>query len=177
MRDYLITCVVVFFALIGFVSSIRQVQGQGAPKFEGRTFTHVGLVVHDVDKTVKTLGDIWGVEAPQVRVVSQIPYPPDFKGDRSAGVKVAQFQLDNIRFELLEPLGGPSPYKEWLTKHGDGVNHIAFTVKDIPESVRALESKGGTWVMGDATSTFGHVDMPSLGIFFELGRQQPPLAK
>lgn len=173
MRNML-KLLVIAFAIIGFVSSIRQVRGQGAPKFEGRTFTHVGLVVRDLDRTVKMLGDIWGVEAPRISVVPQVAYPPQATGDRSASVKVAQFQLDNLKIELLEPTGGPSPYKEWLNKHGEGLNHIAFTVNDIPESIRVLESKGGKWVMGDATSTFGHVDMPGLGFFIELGRPPAP---
>ena len=166
---YMLRVVVTLFAVVGFVASIQQVRGQGTPKFEGRTFTHIGMVVPDIEKTVESLSDIWGVEAPGIFEVPQVAYPTNATGDRSASVKVAQLELDNLRIELLEPTGGPSPYQEWLDRHGAGINHIAFEVDDIPESIRVLESKGGTWVMGDATSSFGHVDMPDLGIFIELG--------
>ena len=171
---YMLRVVVALFAVIGFVSSIQQVRGQGAPTFEGRTFTHIGMVVPDLEKTVKSLSEIWGVEAPRITAVPQVAYPPNATGDRNATVKVAQLQLDNLRIELLEPTGGPSPYKAWLDKHGAGINHIAFAVNDIPESIRVLEGKGGTWVMGDATTSYGHVDMPDLGFFIELGRPPAP---
>ena len=166
---YMVRMVVAVFAVIGVVSSIQQIRGQGAPRFEGRTFTHIGIVVPDIEGTVERLSEIWGVEAPGIFTVPQVAYPPNATGDRNASVKLAQLELDNLRLELLEPTGGPSPYQEWLDRHGAGINHIAFEVDDIPESIRVLESKGGTWVMGDATSSFGHVDMPDLGIFIELG--------
>ena len=169
---YTLRFVVAVFAVIGFVSSVQQVLGQGAPTFEGRTFTHIGMVVPDVEKTAEVLSEIWGVEVPGIFEVPQVSYPPNATGDRDASVKLAQLDLDNLRIELLEPTGGPSPYRSWLDEHGAGINHIAFAVNDIPESIRVLETKGGTWVMGDATSPYGHVDMPDLGIFIELGTAQ-----
>ena len=169
---YMLRGVVTLFAVIGFLSSIQQVRGQGAQRFEGRTFTHIGMVVPDVEQTVEMLSELWGVEAPGIFEVPQVAYPPTATGDRDASVKLAQLELDNLTIELLEPTGGPSPYRSWLDEHGAGVNHIAFAVSDIPESIRVLENKGGKWVMGDASSSYGHVDMPDLGIFFELGTAQ-----
>ena len=30
-----------------------------------------------------------------------------------------------VDFEIIQPLEGPSIYKEWLEQHGEGVQHIA----------------------------------------------------
>ena len=76
---------------------------------------------------------------------------------------------NNFRLELLEPVGGPSLWQEFLNEHGEGVHHLGFRVDDVGAAVAFLEDKRGRWVLGGAGVDFGYVDMaPELGITIEV---------
>jgi methylmalonyl-CoA/ethylmalonyl-CoA epimerase len=57
-------------------------------------------------------------------------------------------------WEIVEPLDGPSIYKDFLERHGEGVHHTAFACGGLswPERVRAFEERGfaciqsGVWL-------------------------------
>ena len=87
-------------------------------------------------------------------------------------VRFAQFEANGVRFELLQPLDGPddvrSPWKDFLEKHGEGVQHIGFYVDSTPEAREMLISKGGKWTQA-AAPTMSYIDMdPVLPITFEV---------
>ena len=37
----------------------------------------------------------------------------------------AETHVGDMGFELLQPLEGPSIYREWLDEHGEGLHHFA----------------------------------------------------
>lgn len=47
-------------------------------------------------------------------------------------------------WEIVEPLEGPSIYKDFLERHGEGVHHVAFACGQLPwaERVKSFESRG-----------------------------------
>ena len=61
---------------------------------------------------------------------------------RRARAKLAFFKMGQISLELIEPIGGPSTWKEFLDGHGDGVHHIAFRVKGMDDVLTYLNGKG-----------------------------------
>jgi 4-hydroxyphenylpyruvate dioxygenase-like putative hemolysin len=75
------------------------------------------------------------------------------------GTKTTFLQANGMNLELIEPLDGPSPWRDFLEKNGEGVHHIAFTVPEWAPMVKFLESKGGTWVQGTEEFDFGYVDL------------------
>jgi len=89
-----------------------------------------------------------------------------------ARAKLAFFQMgEQLSLELIEPIGGPSTWQEFLDTHGEGVHHIAFRVKGTDSILAQLESKGLTTVQtGDHTGgRYAYVDaMDTLKIFLEL---------
>jgi methylmalonyl-CoA/ethylmalonyl-CoA epimerase len=58
-----------------------------------------------------------------------------------ARVRQAFFHFDNISLELLEPVGGPSTWKEFLDSNGEGVHHIAFEIRDMDDRISSMECK------------------------------------
>jgi hypothetical protein len=103
-----------------------------------------------------------------------LPFPPNVSGNKAAKAKLMQFSLGNVRIELIEPVDGPTPWKDQLDKYGMSVHHLAFAVKDVDQTIHALEAKGGKWVMGEPGNPVGYVDMrDQLGYTIEVGRQQP----
>jgi hypothetical protein len=54
----------------------------------------------------------------------------------------AEGGLGDITFELVTPLEGDTPVKEFLEQKGEGIQHIGFFVDDIEAETAKLASKG-----------------------------------
>ena len=66
-----------------------------------------------------------------------------YRGQPSlAQAKLAFFDMGQVQIELIEPIGQPSTWKEWLDEHGDGFHHIAFHIKGTDKVVAYLETNG-----------------------------------
>jgi catechol 2,3-dioxygenase-like lactoylglutathione lyase family enzyme len=140
---------------------------QPGPSFDG-TLSHVGIVVRDVDKAAKVFADVFSVEVPQTRMSPILPYPPSYGGATTA-VKITSFIKGNVRLELIEPIEGSSPWRDFLEKRGEGIHHLAFDMGGWNTAVKRLESKGGKWILGNETVNFAYVDMtPQLGFTLEV---------
>jgi methylmalonyl-CoA/ethylmalonyl-CoA epimerase len=88
----------------------------------------------------------------------------------------AETHIGEMGFELLQPLEGPSIYREWLETHGEGLHHVAVMLHDFDEST-ALKHQfaevGANVLMGGRigeTIEFFYLDTePSLKIILESG--------
>lgn len=60
----------------------------------------------------------------------------------SQGVKVAFLQLGESKIELLEPLSEESPIAKFIEKRGEGIHHIALSVKDINKRIEEIREHG-----------------------------------
>jgi methylmalonyl-CoA/ethylmalonyl-CoA epimerase len=57
-------------------------------------------------------------------------------------VRVAVFDLDEIRIEVLEATSADSPIAKFLAKRGPGIHHLTFAVAGLPEKLAELEQSG-----------------------------------
>ena len=89
--------------------------------------SQVGVVVEDIGKAMDNYWKIFGWGPWQTYTYA----PPDLKemtvkGEKSSySMKLALYDVGNIQFELMEPLSGPSIYKEHLDNKGEGLHHFA----------------------------------------------------
>lgn len=60
----------------------------------------------------------------------------------SQNVRVAFYKVGDVRLELLEPTSPQSPIAAFLSKRGEGLHHVAFTVTDIAQRLAELKSAG-----------------------------------
>src|ERR1700744_5842370 len=60
----------------------------------------------------------------------------------SESVRTAFLQCGPNKIELLEALSDDSPIAKFIAKHGEGVHHIAFEVKDIRAEMARLKGEG-----------------------------------
>jgi catechol 2,3-dioxygenase-like lactoylglutathione lyase family enzyme len=88
----------------------------------------------------------------------------------------AETHVGPIVVELLQPVEGPSIYKEWLDEHGEGLHHIAVMRPTAQESeaARAHFRKIGADVMMEGrlgeTIHFYYLNTePLLKVIFESG--------
>ncbi|MBA2513375.1 MAG: VOC family protein [Solirubrobacterales bacterium] len=88
----------------------------------------------------------------------------------------AETHAGPIVVELLQPLEGPSIYKEWLEEHGEGLHHIAV-MRPTPEESDATKQHfadlGAKVLMGGrigASIEFYYLDTePQLKVILESG--------
>ena len=77
--------------------------------------------------------------------------------------------------ELEEPVGGASPWRDFLDAHGEGIHHLGFDVGALDDHVELLEAKGGTRVLGESGEIHAMVDlMTRFGLYFELTETSTP---
>jgi catechol 2,3-dioxygenase-like lactoylglutathione lyase family enzyme len=88
----------------------------------------------------------------------------------------AETHVGPIVVELLQPVEGPSIYKEWLDEHGEGLHHIAVmrpTPEASEETRRHFEELGAPVLMEGRlgeTIHFYYLDTePTLKVIFESG--------
>jgi hypothetical protein len=115
-----------------------------SPKIECKGINQVALVVHDLEQVAKNYWTILGIgpwaiyewEAPLV-------YDRTYHGQRAwARERIALAQVGAVQLELVQPVEGPSIYRDWLEAHGEGLHHMNFLVDDVDQTVAALAEIG-----------------------------------
>ncbi len=144
--------------------------------FEYKKFTHIAIVVDDVDKAAKNYATMFNIEQPDSFITeSAETAKTEYHGKPTeARAKLAFFKIDNTTFELIEPVGKPSTWNDALVKNGQSVHHVAIDVKDIDKQIAIMESSGyeviqqGRWTDGSG-GRYAYFDTTEqLGTMLEL---------
>jgi methylmalonyl-CoA/ethylmalonyl-CoA epimerase len=106
----------------------------------------VGIIVRDIEKTGKAYAEVFGLPVPTPIITDTVDAAhTEYKGESTeARAKLAFFNMGQVQIELIEPMGGPSTWQEFLDTKGEGVHHIAFQVKGMDDVISDLKSKGLT---------------------------------
>ena len=135
---------------------------KGDKLFEKNIMAQVAVVVKDIEKSSKAYAEFFSVEQPDIKITAPLEKAhTNYKGKPTqAQAKLAFIKLDNITIELIEPIGGPSVWKEVLDQKGEGVHHIAFRIKGMEEKLHQLQTIGiNTIQRGDYTGgRYAYVD-------------------
>ena len=104
----------------------------------------IGIVVSDIEAKAKAWADVFAMPVPEVRLTDPLELAPTrYCGEPSPGrAKLAFFHFENLDVELIEPVGGPSTWRDQLEAHGDSVHHIAFRIQAMGDKLAYLETKG-----------------------------------
>jgi len=140
--------------------------------------SQIAVVCHDLQKTMETYTKLlgwgpWNVYRHE---------PPRLHDTVVRGEQVdytmlgAETHVGDMGFELLQPLEGPSIYKEWLDEHGEGLHHVAVMLHDFDESTELKQRFAGIGSpvlmggrIGDTIEFFYLDTEPSLKIILESG--------
>ncbi len=138
-----------------------------------KTVTQVAIIVKDIDKAREAWGKVLGVETPGASVAESHPSRPTrYRGNPSdAKAKLAFFDMGNLQIELIQPLGGKSTWQEFLDNNGEGIHHIAFSVKNIDGVEKQFELQGMATVQngGWDGGAYSYIDASkNLGCILEL---------
>ncbi|HOA29461.1 MAG: methylmalonyl-CoA epimerase [Candidatus Cloacimonetes bacterium] len=91
--------------------------------------SHIGIAVKDLDEGIAFYQKLGLVLEGTEEVPSQM-------------VKVAFFPVGDTRIELLAPTSEESPIAKFIEKKGEGIQHIAFAVEDLPQALKETEEDG-----------------------------------
>ena len=135
--------------------------------------TQIGLIVRDIEKTSRIWADVFGVPVPAVMITDGLDKAhTEYKGKPStATAKLAFLQFGQVSIEFIQPDGTPSTWQDFLDEHGEGVHHIAFNIKGMPEQIAYLTGKGIPLIQrGDYTGgRYAYLDgEPRLKVILEL---------
>ena len=138
----------------------------------------VGMAVADLESSMAAYHELlgwgpWNVyrhEPPRLHQTELHGKPTEYT------MLGAETHVGDMGFELLQPLDGPSIYREWLDERGEGLHHVAVMLHDFNES-NELKKKfaevGASVLMGGRigeTIEFFYLDTePQLKIILESG--------
>jgi methylmalonyl-CoA/ethylmalonyl-CoA epimerase len=142
-------------------------------RFKVREINQIGIVVKDIKKAMeahtKTLGigpwTILDFSPPALTKTMVRGKPVNYS------MTLALTQVGSVQVELIEPLEGPSVYKEFLKEKGEGLHHIQSQIDDVDDTLAAFKEIGVDVLMsgkyGDAEFFYFDTE-PLLGIIYEV---------
>jgi methylmalonyl-CoA epimerase len=99
---------------------------------------HVGIVVRDLDDSLKKFTSLLGLKVREIEEVN-------VEGDR---VKVAFLPIGAVNIELVTTTAQAGLVADFLNERGEGIHHIAVEVEDIYSEFEKLRSQGVEFVWG-----------------------------
>lgn len=104
----------------------------------------IGLIVHNIDEVVEAWSRLLGVPRPDIIVTDPVDVAhTEYQGRPTpARARLAFFEMGQVTLELIEPIDGPSTWKDQLDTHGQSLHHIAFGIKGMSERLLELAALG-----------------------------------
>jgi methylmalonyl-CoA/ethylmalonyl-CoA epimerase len=104
--------------------------------------SQIAIVVRDIDESLeryhRALGwgpwNIYEHKPPALHDTYLHGQPTEFT------MLGAETHVGDLVVELLQPVDGPSIYKEWLEEHGEGLHHIAV-MRPTPDESQATKQR------------------------------------
>ena len=116
--------------LIADVTSGNAKEGRAGTRANETRIHHVGIAVNSLQAAIPVFTKILGRAASREEVV------------KDQKVRVAVFELEHSRIELLEATSPDSPVGRFLAKRGQGIHHLTLAVGNIRKALAELSSSG-----------------------------------
>jgi methylmalonyl-CoA epimerase len=135
-----------------------------------KRISHIGIAVKDLEAGIAFYQSL-GLE---LEGIEEVP---------SQKVKVAFLPCGDTRIELLCPTSEDSPVAKFIEKKGEGIQHIAFAVDDLPEALTEADSKGIILIDKEPRPGAHHADIAflhpksSMGVLIELCKESDKVKK
>lgn len=95
-----------------------------------KKLNHIGIAVKSLSEQI-----------PFYRDILKLPFVSSEEISEQK-VKVAIFQVGEVRIELLEPTSVESPIAKFIEKKGEGLHHLAYESDDIHEELSGFKQQG-----------------------------------
>jgi len=98
----------------------------------GMQLDHIGIAVRSLAESAEAFSALIGIAPEDIRT----------REVAAEKVRVAEFELDGMAIELMEPMSDDSPISGFLAKRGQGVHHLCFRTGDIEGLFARLQGQG-----------------------------------
>ncbi|MBZ0159169.1 methylmalonyl-CoA epimerase [Candidatus Methylomirabilis sp.] len=95
-----------------------------------RRIEHIAIAVKDVEASARLFETLLGIDRGRIETL------PD------EGAKVAFFELEGSRIELVQGIGSNNPMSKFIERRGEGLHHICLEVDDLPGTLSVLHAAG-----------------------------------
>jgi methylmalonyl-CoA/ethylmalonyl-CoA epimerase len=114
------------------------------PTLGTTTVVQVAIIVRDIEAKVRAWREILGLPEPRMSITATVDEArTEYNGAPSeARARLAFFDMGQVQLELIEPIGGPSTWRDQLEQHGESLHHIAFKIKGMGEKIAHLGANG-----------------------------------
>jgi len=137
---------------------------------ENWKFHHVSVVVRDIEKAIEFYQSLGiGPFPPLIGPAGPTPLtgkmirgkPADYQID----LRHAEGGVGQLQFEVVQPLEGETPVKEFLEERGEGIHHIGFFVDDLDQETAKMAEKGFKITQSGETPTvrWAYFDTDAVG--------------
>ena len=89
---------------------------------------HIGVALEKNENLSKVFKDVFNLDYVGSEIVED------------QGVNTDIFNVSNTKIELLESISEDSPINKYISKYGQGMHHLAFTVENIEDAIEHLIS-------------------------------------
>ncbi|HEB31856.1 MAG TPA: hypothetical protein ENI15_13440 [Spirochaetes bacterium] len=144
-------------------------------KVKCKRINQIAIVVNDLEMVARNYWNILGIGPWEVYNWEEpLVYNRRYHG-KPAWVreKIALAQVGGVQLELVQPVDGPSVYRDWLEEHGEGLHHMNFFVDDWDGTVEHLTNWGfssiqsGLFGQRDLKNAYNYFDIPPLRTIWE----------
>ncbi len=91
---------------------------------------HTGIAVARLDEAIPFYHDVLGLSVVHREALAE------------QGVDAAILEVGDSHVELIAPLSAESSVARFLDRHGPGLHHLAYRVRDIDAAIAALRDAG-----------------------------------
>lgn len=91
---------------------------------------HIGIAVKNLEEAKKFYETVLGLKVTEVEEVAE------------QKVRVAFMPIGDSEVELLESTTPDGPIAKYIEKNGEGIQHIAFRVDNLEETLANLKAQG-----------------------------------
>jgi methylmalonyl-CoA epimerase len=91
---------------------------------------HIGIAVKEIRQASRFYTDILGIRLQEIEEV------------KDQKVRVGFLPITDSEVELLESTAPDGPIAKYIDNKGEGIQHIAFRVENLAETLAELKAKG-----------------------------------
>jgi len=95
-----------------------------------KRLNHVGVIVHNLDDTLKIYERIFGLK------------PTTVKTAMEGKARVAFVPVGDGEIELIQPLDSNMPQSKFLQTRGQGIHHVSLSTDNIESEVDKMRKEG-----------------------------------
>ena len=86
---------------------------------------HIGIIVKELEKAIQVYSEALGLKSMPIEIMDEL------------NLKLCFLVIGEVMIELIQPTG-PGMYQDFIKKHGEGIHHICYKVKNIDKALKRV---------------------------------------